>query len=137
MSNEIGFEVRLQVPFVEAVERVTAALKIEGFGVLTRIDVQATFKEKLDESFRPFVILGACNPPLSFRALNEDPVVGLMLPCNITVEETEPGQSLVRIANPEILLMVGALKQSEELVKVSSAARAHLERVAEALVEEG
>jgi uncharacterized protein (DUF302 family) len=136
MGNEIGFEVRIRAPFGEAVERVVAALKQEGFGVLTRIDVRATLKEKLGEEFRPYVILGACNPPLAHRALTQDPVIGLMLPCNVTVEEDEPGLALARIANPEVMLMVGAFQEAQELVEVAREARARLERVAEALIEE-
>ncbi len=88
-------------------EKVIAALKEEGFGVLTRIDVRATLKEKLGEDFRPYVILGACNPPLAHRALSQDAVAGLLLPCNVTVEEDPAGGSIARIANPEMMMTVG------------------------------
>ena len=134
MSQEIGFEVHLDEPYEEALEKVIVALKAEGFGVLTRIDVRATMKEKLGEDFRPYAILGACNPPLAFRALTTDPVVGLMLPCNVTVESDPQGGSMVRIANPEMMMTVGTLEQNQELRDVASTARAKLECVAEALL---
>lgn len=135
MTQEIGFEVHLDLPYEVALEKVIAALKSEGFGVLTRIDVQATLKEKLGEDFRPYAILGACNPALAHRALQTDPVVGLMLPCNVTVEADPLGGSLARIANPEIMLAVGALENNEALREVATTARIKLERVAEALLE--
>jgi uncharacterized protein (DUF302 family) len=134
MSQEIGFEVHLDEPYEGALDKVILALKAEGFGVLTRIDVRATMKEKLGEDFRPYAILGACNPPLAYRALTTDPVVGLMLPCNVTVESDPGGGSMVRIANPEMMMTVGMLEQNQELVDVASTARAKLERVAESLL---
>ena len=136
MSDELGFEVKLDVPYEEAVERVVSALKSEGFGVLTRIDVRATLKEKLGEDFRPYVILGACNPPLAHRALSQDAVVGLMLPCNVTVEADPGGGSIARIANPEMMMTVGSLQQNQTLLEVAQQARLKLERVAEALLED-
>jgi len=135
MPEEIGFEVHLDSPYEEAVEKVVAALKAEGFGVLTRIDVKATLKEKLGEDFRPYVILGACNPPLAHRALSTEGVVGLMLPCNVTVEADPQGGSLARIANPEMMMRVGALEGNPTLGEVAAEARARLERVAGALLE--
>ena len=134
MSDELGFEVHLDLPYAEAVEKTVAALKSQGFGVLTRIDVQSTLREKLGEEFRPFVILGACNPPLAFRALTTDPVVGLMLPCNITVEADWAGGSLVRIANPEVMMKVGALEENQAIVEVAHEAHLKLEKVAEMLI---
>ena len=104
MHNELGFELQLDQPYDQAIETVTAALKTQGFGVLTRIDVRATMKEKLGADVRPYVILGACNPPLAHKALSHAPEVGLLLPCNVTVEESEPGKSLVRIANPATMV---------------------------------
>jgi uncharacterized protein (DUF302 family) len=136
MTEELGFEVLMNYSYEEAVEKVVSALKSEGFGVLTRIDVRATLKEKLGEDFRPYLILGACNPPLAHRALSIDPVVGLMLPCNVTIEATTDGGTLTRIANPELMMRVGNMAENEELAQVAKTAREKLERVAEALLED-
>ena len=135
MRDEIGFEIQMDQPYEEAVEVITAALKDQGFGVLTSIDVKATIKEKLGEDFRPYVIIGACNPPLAHRALSTDAVVGLMLPCNVTVEATPDGGSLARIANPEMMMQAGGLQDNPELRQVAAEARAKLENVARALLE--
>jgi uncharacterized protein (DUF302 family) len=135
VQQEIGFEVILAQPFDQALEKVIAALKVEGFGVLTRIDVKATLKEKLDQDFRLYVILGACNPPLAHRALSAHAEIGLMLPCNVTIEETENGASLARIANPEVMMQVAGLENSTELIAVAQEARARLERVAHTLAQ--
>lgn len=135
MSEEIGFEVHLAECYDEALERVIAALKAEGFGVLTRIDVRATLNEKLGEDFRPYVILGACNPPLAHRALGTDPVVGLMLPCNVTVEADGENGAIVRIANPEMMMQVGSLQTNDVIKTVASEARVRLEQVAKSLLE--
>ena len=134
MTLEIGFEVKLDLPYDAAVERVVTALKAEGFGVLTRIDVRATMKEKLGEEFRPYVILGACNPPLAHRALSQDAVVGLVLPCNVTVEQDPDGSSITRLANPELMMTVGSLQDNQALTEVAQEAKAKLERVAAALL---
>ena len=134
MPEELGFEVRLNHPYPRALENVIAALKAEGFGVLTSIDVRATFQEKLGEEFRPYTILGACNPLLAHRALTQDPVVGLLLPCNVTIEEDTPETSVVRFANPEAILTVGALQEDSTLNEVAREARSRLERVADALL---
>lgn len=134
MTDEIGFEVHIDKSYEQCLEIITEALKAEGFGVLTSIDVQKTLKDKLGEDFRQYVILGACNPSLSYRALSQDPVVGLLLPCNITVEEDLTGGSLVRIANPEVVLNIGTLGEDEVLNEISHEARARLERVAGALL---
>jgi uncharacterized protein (DUF302 family) len=101
--SEMAFEVTVNAPFTEAVDRVIDALKAEGFGVLTRIDVHDTFKEKLDVDFRNYSILGACNPPLAHKALSNRPDAGLMLPCNVIVEEVENG-TLVRIIDPAAMM---------------------------------
>lgn len=97
-TQRIAFEILLDAPYEKAVELVSAALKAEGFGVLTRIDVRATLKEKLDAEFRPYAILGACNPSLAHRALLHDAEVGLMLPCNVTVEAAPAGGDRARRA---------------------------------------
>ncbi len=86
MPSHLGFEIELPLTFGDVVGRVKEALKQEGFGILTEIDLQSAFREKLGREFRPYVILGACNPPLAFSAISADPAVGLLLPCNVTVE---------------------------------------------------
>lgn len=134
MSADIGFEVKLNRPYDDALEMTKAALKAEGFGVLTSIDVKATMKEKLDVEFRPYTILGACNPPLAHRALTQDAVAGLLLPCNVTVESEGSSASIVRIANPRTIFSVGSLENNPEITAVAEEARLRLERVAEALL---
>ncbi len=133
MTRALSFNVHLDQSYEQALETVAAALKTEGFGVLTRIDVRATLKEKLGEDFRPYAILGACNPPLAHRALSHDAQAGLMLPCNITVEANPEGGSIVRIADPDVMLGAGGLDQDAVLREVASEARAKLERVAQFL----
>jgi len=134
MSDPIAFEVRLPDPYDRALERVTAALKTEGFGVLTRIDVHTTLKEKIGADFRPYAILGACNPPLAHRALSHDAEVGLMLPCNVTVEAAPDGEGCIaRIADPRVMLAVGRFAHDAALAEVADEVRARLERVATAL----
>ena len=134
MNQSLASQISMTDPYEVAVEKVIEALKVEGFGVLTRIDVKATLKEKLDADFRPYVILGACNPPLAHRALLSDPLVGLLLPCNVTVEETADG-SLVSIINPEAMLGVEPLSTNEQIGEVASEAHTRLERVVAALQE--
>ena len=112
---------------------MTQALQAEGFGVLTRIDVHETLKKKLGVDFRPYVILGACNPALAHKALTARAEVGLMLPCNVTVEEAKPGAAVVRIADPEMMMTVGDLGSSGALREVGDEARTRLLRVAAAL----
>ncbi len=124
-----GFRVRLDMSYEQAVERTTAALKEQGFGVLTEIDVKATLKKKLDADFRKYVILGACNPSLAHQALTTELEIGLLLPCNVIVYE-ENGGSVVSIADPLSMLgMVG----NPKLEPVADEARIHLQRVIEAL----
>lgn len=133
MSRELGFEVNLAMPVDAAIERVTGALKAEGFGVLTRIDVHDTLKQKIGVDFRPYVILGACNPALAHKALTARAEVGMMLPCNVTVEATGSSASAVRIADPQMMMTVGDLGDSAELREVGNEARERLTRVAAAL----
>jgi uncharacterized protein (DUF302 family) len=127
---DYGFQTPLFCPYEEAIERVTAALKEEGFGVLTEIDVQATLKKKLDADFRRYIILGACNPHLAHRALTAELELGLLLPCNVIVYETEAGQSMVSIVDP--LAMLGVV-ENPALGAVASEANTRLQRVAAAL----
>jgi uncharacterized protein (DUF302 family) len=99
-----GLRVEIPVSYEEAVERATAALKTEGFGVLTTIDVKQTIKQKLDKDFRKYVILGACNPPIAYQALTTETEIGLLLPCNVIVYEDGPGRSVVAAIAPLVSL---------------------------------
>lgn len=128
----IGLTTYLQTDFATALQRVTEALKAEGFGVLTEIDVKDTLKKKLDVDFRPYKILGACNPPLAYRALTTAPEVGLLLPCNVTVAEVEAGQIQISLVNP--LAMMGMIS-NEQLAAVAAEASERLKRVVAALEE--
>jgi uncharacterized protein (DUF302 family) len=129
MEQLLAYQVRIQASFDKAVEFVIDALKEEGFGVVTQIDIKSTLKEKLGEEFRPYRILGACNPPLAHRALVTDPAVGVMLPCNITVEEAE-GEILVSLANPEGMLTAGALGSNPAMKEIAREANDRIKQVA-------
>lgn len=133
MSDELSFRVELSDSYEEALEKVAEALKNEGFGVLTEIDVKQTLKKKIGADFRKYIILGACNPPLAHKALQNEPLIGLMLPCNVTVEETESG-SLVNILNPNTLLLSNkTLAENDVVCEVAADAYVRLVRVKEAL----
>ena len=134
MATDIGFEIRINQPYDKALNTTKEALKSEGFGVLTEIDVKSTMKEKLDVNFRPYSILGACNPPLAYRALTEEAEAGLLLPCNVTVEAESHEKSTIRITNPQVLLGISSMEQNPELMAVAEEARTRLERVAEVLL---
>jgi uncharacterized protein (DUF302 family) len=131
--SDLAIEVTLQESFAEAVEKVQAALKEEGFGVLTRIDIHDAFKEKLGVDFRHYTILGACNPPLAHKALSSRPDVGMMLPCNVTVEEDGQGGSVVRIVDAHSMMSAGGLAGDPVLSEVGEEAAERLGRVAESL----
>lgn len=133
VPQPLGFEVELLMPFEGAIGRVKDALKHEGFGVLTEIDLRAAFQEKLGKEFRPYVILGACNPPLAFAAVTKDPSVGLLLPCNVTVEAAGELRTIVRLTDPAVLLGSVAARLGPQLAEVAADARARMVRVAAAL----
>jgi len=128
-SPSLGLEVKVAVPYEQAIAKVTAALKEQGFGVLTSIDVQATLKQKLGVDFRPYTILGACNPPLAHKALSADLDMGLLLPCNVIVYAVEDG-TVISIADPLAMLK---LADNPALNEMAQEARARLERVVAAL----
>ena len=133
MSQQIAFEVSVSAPYEQAIEKTTEALKAEGFGILTRIDVKQTLKEKINAEFRPYAILGACNPPLAHKALSHDGQVGLMLPCNVTVEAKDDTHSVVRIGDPDAFLKIGEFAKDAVLQGVAKEARERLARAADAL----
>lgn len=129
MSTDLGFTVILEGDFADVEAKTREALMAEGFGVLTEIDVQATFRKKLDVDFRPYKILGACNPVLANRAVTAELEIGLLLPCNVIVYVNDDGKTVVSIVDPEIMLgVVGnaelndiALEAKERLEKALAA----------------
>ena len=130
MTTDIGIRTPLKVSFEQAIQATMNALKTEGFGVLTQIDVRTTLKEKIDVDFRRYVILGACNPILAHRALSANPDVGLLLPCNVTVQEVN-NEIIVTVVDP--LQMLGALIEEPAIQAVAIEARTKLERVISSL----
>lgn len=130
LERTYGFGRTLALPYEQAVERVRAALKEQGFGVLTEIDVKQTLKAKLDAEFRPYVILGACNPPLAHRALRAELGVGLLLPCNVVVYANDDGTSSVEAMDPEAAL--GIVGDNPAIAEVAREARARLQAALDA-----
>ncbi len=122
--SSYGITMKLAIPYEEAVDKVKGALKEEGFGVLTEIDVKATLKQKLGIDTEKYVILGACNPPLAHRALSADAYVGLLLPCNVIVFEKD-GKSVVSAIDPIAMM---ADSPNPELKSVAAEVRPKLER---------
>lgn len=130
MSSNFGMRTTLDIPYEAAIEKATAALKAEGFGVLTEIDVKTTLKTKIDADFRRYVILGACNPNLAHQALQKELEIGLLLPCNVIVYETDDEKATVSIVDPLAMLSVA---EGAELQTVADEAKSRLTRVIETL----
>ncbi len=131
--NQYAFTAVLNIPYEDAVSKVTEALKEEGFGVLTEINVKETLKKKLGVDFRKYVILGACNPPYAHRTLQVDLRVGLLLPCNVIVYETDDKKASVSAINP-----VSALEviKNEALRKIAEEVSGKLKKVIDRLARE-
>jgi uncharacterized protein (DUF302 family) len=125
-----GFNVTLKTTVAEAIDRVKDALATEGFGVLSEIDVAGTLKKKLDLDRRPYHILGACNPKLASEALERDPDIGLLLPCNVVVREEENGEIIVGFMDPVSVL---GLVDKEGVEQLAMDVRGRLERVRDLL----
>jgi len=130
MTTDIGIRVTLKTSFEQAIQKTTDALKTEGFGVLTQIDVKTTLKDKINVDFRRYVILGACNPTLAHRALSANPDVGLLLPCNVTVQEAG-NEIIVTAVDP--IQMLGVLQEDPAVKAVAVEAKTKLERVISSL----
>ncbi|WP_420644483.1 DUF302 domain-containing protein [Candidatus Leptofilum sp.] len=132
IKNSYGMRTVLDLPFAKTIDVVTDALKTEGFGVLTEINVQETLRKKLDVSFRRYTILGACNPPLAYHALQNELEIGLLMPCNVIVYETDEGETAVSIADPIAMLNITG---APALQKMATLANNKLMRVLERLSE--
>jgi len=125
-----GFSTEMTGDFDDAIDLVTGALKQEGFGVLTSIDVQATMKAKLDVDGKPYTILGACNPPLAHKALEADPDLGLLLPCNVVVRENDKGSITVSFMDPQAVL---GLVDRDDIAELAADVQGRLKRVCASL----
>ena len=130
MDSRFGFGKTVSLGFDEAIDKVTAILQTEGFGVLSDIDVAAKLKEKLGEDMPPYRILGACNPPLAHQAVEAVPDIGLLLPCNVLVREDDAGTVHVSFMDPEAVL---SLVDNPGVAPLAKEVKTRLERVMEAL----
>lgn len=124
-----GFSKTVNLPYDEAVEKVTAELKKEGFGVLTSIDVKDTLKKKIDVDFKKYIILGACNPQIAHKALQKEEQLGLLLPCNVVVYEKE-NKTVISVFDP---MLITKVIDNEELKPIAEEVKAKMERVLEAV----
>ncbi len=129
-KQSYGVRTTIDACYEDAIPKVTEALKQEGFGILTQIDVAATLKQKLDKSFRKYVILGSCNPLLAYQALTSEIEIGLFLPCNVLVYEGDDGKTVVSAQDPIVTL---GIVKNEAVMPVAKEAKDRLERVIAAL----
>ncbi len=130
---ELSIDITLKGEMDEVIDKVTNALKEQGFGILTRIDVDKTLKTKIGADFRPYVILGACNPNLAHQALQARPDIGLLLPCNVVVEQVTEGECQVHFIDPAQMMAFGDLGQDETLKRVGGEAAGKIRVAAESL----
>lgn len=130
MKNQYGFGKIISYPLDVAIEKIKGALAQEGFGILTEIDVAATLKIKLNKEISPYLILGACNPEFAHQALEMDPSIGLLLPCNVVVRQDEQGNVHVEFMDPDAVL---ALVNDPKISQIAKEVRQRLERVMKAL----
>ena len=129
---DYGMTIHTSIPFADAVARVRDALKAQGFGVLTEIDVKATLRDKLGQDIEDYLILGACNPPLAHRALDADRKIGLLLPCNVVVR-TADGQTIIEALNPQVMVEVAGQPSLKPVAdEATSRIRAALDSVRDA-----
>ena len=131
-ATSYGYRTLVRETYEEAIPRVTEALKAQGFGVLTEIDVKATLKKKLDVDFRKYIILGACNPSLAHKALSAEVELGIFLPCNVIVYEDDQGQTVVSAMNPQAAMQV---VENSALQEVAAAVADKLRKVIQSLEE--
>jgi uncharacterized protein (DUF302 family) len=130
LSSKYSFGKTVELRYEQAIERVTEELAKEGFGVLTEIDVAATLKKKLGREMPPYMILGACNPQFAHRALEAEPQIGALLPCNVVVRQDRAAKTIVEIMDPRAVLQ---LVERPEIAEIAGAVRERLERVLAAL----
>jgi len=129
-KTQYGFKKALKSSFEEAVEEVTQALKKEGFGILTQIDVKDILKKKLNVDFRKYIILGACNPPFAYQSLQAETEIGLLLPCNVIVYEDDSGNTVVSAVNPESAM---GMIDNPKLKEIANQIQAKLKKVVDTL----
>lgn len=126
---QYGFSKTVDMPYEQAIEKVTAELKNEGFGVLTTIDVKETLKQKINVDFKKYTILGACNPPIAHRALQEEEEIGLLLPCNVIVYEKD-GKTCVSIFDPMVMTWI---IENDQMKPIATEVQEKLQRVLKAI----
>jgi len=126
---QYGFSKTVDMPYEQAIEKVTAELKKEGFGVLTSIDVKETLKQKINVDFKKYAILGACNPPIAHRALQEEEELGLLLPCNVIVYEKDD-KTRVSIFDPMVMTWI---MENDQMKPIATEVQEKLQRVLKAI----